>query len=184
MLTCFGMECCLFRPVSAWSAEVTLCVCAAPQAADTVHWCASGVPDRAPDLCLLPVAAPHTHTDWDSLEPLAAPSLKARVPTHGPTGHKKRVREDQRMVAAVLSQVGLLCVDRRLGVGVAACGCMGACRVGCSWQRCMQEWQSREAQSGAHLVAVDSVLRRCACWRRVIFQREPSTVGAVLHSGF
>lgn len=43
-------------------------------------------------------------TDWDSLEPLAAPSLKARVPTHGPTGHKKRVREDQRMAAAVLSQ--------------------------------------------------------------------------------
>ena len=49
-------------------------------------------------------------TDWDSLEPLAAPTLKARMPQAHPSGHKKRVREDQRMAAAVLSQVGAWCI--------------------------------------------------------------------------
>lgn len=44
---------------------------------------------------------------WDSLEPLAAPSLK-RAPGHGPGGmtHKKRIRDDPRNMttANVLSQ--------------------------------------------------------------------------------
>jgi hypothetical protein len=49
-------------------------------------------------------------TDWDSLEPLAAPTLKARMPQAHPSVHKKRVREDQRMAAAVLSQVRAWCI--------------------------------------------------------------------------
>jgi hypothetical protein len=65
-------------------------------------------PPPLPLLLLLLLLLLSLTDQWDSLEPLAAPSLKSRLPSHGPTGHKKRVREDQRtgpLAASVLSQV-------------------------------------------------------------------------------